>query len=791
MTRIAWAVLLCATLVPAAEPPGPRAGQPLADALKLLEREGLAVVYSSELVRPDLKVLRDPRGGTPREVLEEILAPHGLALRPGPAGRLLVVRAPRPPAPREEAAVPSPPPPSFASGVELVTVDVVVLDERGEPLRGLGPEDFTVQEDGVVQRVTSFEAIAPAALPERPEPARRPHASTNRPAPEGGRLFVVVFDEVHMSPLHAERAKEALAEFLRAGLGGGDQVLVVPTGGGGSWKARMDAGRRDLVAFLRHLKGLRPEETSACTIGEHDALLFYKQRDRAVEARLVRWLNECNPTLDPPVVALRGGGAGREGQAAQAEGDGLRAARQRRADLDVAPGRGQLMAAAAEVYERANHRRRRTLGTLTRVLAEMESVRGRKVVLLVSEGFIDEPGLLESREVALASRRANAAVYFLDARTSAPPAAHSVEAARLPEGRDATGFFDEQGRLDDGAESIAAQTGGRVLRGGLGDAWHEVEQESRACYLLGYQPTNARRDGTLRKLRIDVGRPGVRVRARPGYYAASDKPTAGEGVRGVPDLALGSGSLPLRLAAYVRGPGAPARARTLLVAEVDARQLGLPEGEGRLAGPVDAFVVVVSRDTGTVWPVSRRVEVSLPAEPGEAWLPIPSEVELPPGTYQGRMVVRGRGPLVGAIEHEFVVPPSGLRISTPILTDRVDHGGRPTPIAHTRFPRKGRLYCQFEVYGGAADPQTSAPRLSARHVLRRSDGSVASGSDFTPLATGDAGVPARMLAISLESAVPGAYDLTLEVRDDVSGQTRQVQEAYVVEDDVAPSVIVP
>jgi outer membrane receptor protein involved in Fe transport len=70
----------------------PRAGQPLAEALEGLRQEGLRLVYSSDLVRPEMQVQADPASRAPRDIALEILAPHGLTLREGPAGTLLVVR---------------------------------------------------------------------------------------------------------------------------------------------------------------------------------------------------------------------------------------------------------------------------------------------------------------------------------------------------------------------------------------------------------------------------------------------------------------------------------------------------------------------------------------------------------------------------------------------------------------------------------------------------------------------------------------------------------------------------
>src|SRR5215203_2242021 len=48
----------------------------------------------------------------------------------------------------------------FRTGVDLVTVDVVVLDGKGRPVEGLGRDDFTISEDGRRQDISEFQAVA-------------------------------------------------------------------------------------------------------------------------------------------------------------------------------------------------------------------------------------------------------------------------------------------------------------------------------------------------------------------------------------------------------------------------------------------------------------------------------------------------------------------------------------------------------------------------------------------------------------------------------------------------------
>jgi Ca-activated chloride channel family protein len=68
------------------------AGRPLDDVLRELQAAGLNIVFSSEIVLPTMHVLIEPQAVRPRDVLDEIVRPHGLQVRSGPRGALLVVR---------------------------------------------------------------------------------------------------------------------------------------------------------------------------------------------------------------------------------------------------------------------------------------------------------------------------------------------------------------------------------------------------------------------------------------------------------------------------------------------------------------------------------------------------------------------------------------------------------------------------------------------------------------------------------------------------------------------------
>jgi len=73
------------------------------------------------------------------------------------------------------------------------------------------------------------------------------------------------------------------------------------------------------------------------------------------------------------------------------------------------------------------------------------------------------------------------------------------------------------------AAKLTQETGGRVInvRGekALEKAFDVVTEELRSQYVLGYSSTNTQRDGTFRKIKVEVDRPDIKILARKGYYA--------------------------------------------------------------------------------------------------------------------------------------------------------------------------------------------------------------------------------------------------------------------------------
>ena len=91
---LVFAAAVCLLGLPApcpAEDELPFAGRTLEDALDTLKQRGLKLVYTSFVVRPDMRVRWEPKASEPREILDQLLAPHGLTAREGPGGVLTIL----------------------------------------------------------------------------------------------------------------------------------------------------------------------------------------------------------------------------------------------------------------------------------------------------------------------------------------------------------------------------------------------------------------------------------------------------------------------------------------------------------------------------------------------------------------------------------------------------------------------------------------------------------------------------------------------------------------------------
>jgi len=665
--------------------------------------------------------------------------------------------------------------PTFPAAVELVTVDVVVADKKGSPISGLTAEDFSLTEDGQAQQITSFEAIE---LPAEPPPAVPPRVpvSTNQRTdrePWTGRFFALVFDDIHMTPFQATRAKNAVAEFLKTAVRTGDRVTLAASGGG-TWRTtEMPRGREELMTLLGTLDGRRIPRRSMDAMTDYEARQIHLYNDPMVMNRVMRRWERYGvvPEMDR--------------------------------DQNVNPYRADpeygILPRAAETYYEAATRNRATLETLERVLGSFEGAKGRKSLILVSSGFIYDADLLEFKDALEASRRANAAIYFLDTRGMTGLTAHFGGDRPQPvDTQDIGAAFVEGLEAVAGSEHVAVDSGGFVVKNtnNLAQGIRRIADETRVYYLLGYHPTNAARDGAFREIEVEVARKGVKVRARKGYVAAADGEDAPEPVAGGVDPRMQRAAdapfevedVPLRLTAYVFEETLLGRARVVLATDVDIRKLAFRQEADRSLDDLDWVALVSNQETGEIFQDTQRAELRL--LPGtrkkqeQSWFHIVREFELPPGGYQAKVIVRdANAGHIGSVFHEFEVPDlAGLRTSTPILSDTLlppPEGSKARPrlsiLARRTFTTSSILYHQYSVFGAVRGEASGLPQVRAGFEIRRADGEVYRGATPTLITPTPSGLLVRLSGNRLSDAEPGDYELVLTVTDEVTSKSLEVR----------------
>jgi len=141
--------------------------------------------------------------------------------------------------------------------------------------------------------------------------------------------------------------------------------------------------------------------------------------------------------------------------------------------------------------------------TASQVLARTQDQR-RRAIILLTDG-LDTTSRLKRSEAIESVLGAEAVVY-------------------------AMGIGDSSGEgVNKGAiRDLVERTGGRAFfpktEVDLEAAFTEIEQELRTQYLIAYSSSNKRRDGTYRKITIEITNPDLKkeklaIRHRPGYFA--------------------------------------------------------------------------------------------------------------------------------------------------------------------------------------------------------------------------------------------------------------------------------
>ena len=553
--------------------------------------------------------------------------------------------------------------PAFRSGVELVTVEVGVIDRDGKPVRDLRPEEFKVSVGGQARRIVTAEFIQADSSPARVPSSAEPMISTNQGSAVG-RMFLFVVDSNTLEPGEARHIADGTRPFFSR-LSFTDRSALVS----------LPIGRR--VPFTWAHDRVREALLQAATTGGLSSSWEYgslsEARDIATRGSFaLREVasRECGTTLaastggfgtapspggqSPP--SSQGGGTGSSGGSSrpgsssgqQSGGGGIPS------DADWAMDRclREIQSQAEMTWSMARSNSLTSLTALRGTLATLRQVPGDKTMILISGGWpmdeLDETSMLTTIAAEAAAARVTVFSVFVPRRMFSA-GRRNVSLAPM---RDQTLY-----RW--GVENLASMTGGRPFSGDadMQGVFDRISRELGGYYRIGVEKNAADVGATGRRMKVQVARDGLAVRAREIF----DLPTYEDRdwsarLAAALESPVPATALALRLTSYLAADREdPSAVRLVLTGDVGRHQ------------PGDATLQVLVRDLqgNRVTGGEQKLE-ALPAGTAS----FATNLRVLPGSYLVRLAVQDASGRVGSVDHRVEVRPTPLgplSVTGPIL----------------------------------------------------------------------------------------------------------------------------
>jgi hypothetical protein len=471
----------------------------------------------------------------------------------------------------------------------------------------------------------------------------------------------------------------------------------------------------------------------------------------------------------------------------------------------------QVKNSARAVLMQAGQVTQNTYNSLESLMRSAQRAPGRKLAFFVSDGFLLDAGphAATTRDkldrVIDAAQRAGVVVYTIHAQGLVNDSFRDAGNKKPmdPNGRLDLASVGELEANQDALNALAAQTGGRALRGtNFFDKWvSNVLDETSNYYLVAWRPEkDEEKVAKFRQVKISVvGQPELTVRAPRGYVdgpataSTEAKPAAPKTpdteIRNALTDSFPTNGLPVLLSlTYLNTP-----ANGLVVtSSMEIANNGLTYGDDgkpatiRLAG-------VVLNDKGKV-AGSFRNELNInPRNAGDVGGGVfyNHHTPLTPGIYQFRVAVRDeKSGRVGSATQWIVIPDltrnqltlSSLLLGGQVIEDRDHKTSSPQvqlSVDHS-FPRASPMGYWFFVYNAKRDAGGNPQLTVQTHVLR--DGRAILSSPQRRVNNGGPD-PQRIPfgeELALKTLAPGRYDLKVIITDGVAGTTASQLADFVV-----------
>ena len=662
----------------------------------------------------------------------------------------------------------------FKVEVNYVEVDARVVDARGNFVRTLRKEDFQLLEDGKVQPISTFALVdVPVLPPEKPIIAGQPYEPdvVSNARAFDGRLYVFVLDDLHTAPLRSQRVKMAARRFIEQNLGANDLAAVVVTSGQSDGAQNLTSDRRLLLRAVDTFVGQKLRDATLEKIEQYNhgvSTGYIQPNQRISDPFSQERLFQSRRALDSvrAVAEWLGGVRGRR-KALVLFSEGI--------DYDV-----------TDVFSSADSQ------------FNFEKADG-------------DATMSSTRDAVAAATRSGVVIYAVDPRglttmgddlielgslaDATPPPSDTGQPGQLSTRNDLglPSLYAQLQMSQDSLRALAEPTGGfaAVNSNDLTKAFDRIQEENSSYYVMGYYPSNDRRDGKFRKIDLRVTSPGLTVRARKGYIASRTKaatrnrPSSGTvsdettaGFRDLIENPLPVSGLTMEVStASFRGGGR--NTSVAVVIKAKGNDFTLSEKDGKATGELTMFVGAFDKD-GKV-KASERPKVTLALRPEtyralkEHGIRVISRLQLPPGRYELRVAGREASSRAdGSVHHNIEVPDfskepfamSGIvlastaDLSGALGADRLFGGGLPAPPTTSReFPVDSQLAVLAEIYNN----QPSAHKIDISRSVLASDGQLISREEGAIEAPRN-GSYRYTTSVPLNGLRPGMYVLRITAR---------------------------
>jgi VWFA-related protein len=658
---------------------------------------------------------------------------------------------------------------------DLVLTNVVVRNKRtGELVRGLTAKDFTLQENGKPQTITSFdfESVDQATpLNEATINGKSPAGilgNMNRVATSeqlrNHRLIVMFFDITSMQPEDLDRAQEAARNYVNKQMHPADLVAVVSLDNSLSLDQDFTANKQLLLQAVNAYSGTQGS---------------------GFQAGATSTTNQVEDTSS------------------------------------FTPDESE--------YNDVNTDRE--LFAIQDISHSLAYINEKKSLLYFSGG-IQRDGIENQASLHAAINaavRSNLSIYSVDTRGL--QAISPLGDATTGSLRGSGGFngaalqnnFDSNFNTQEVMATLSSDTGGKSFfdSNDFSPAFQRIQRDTSEYYVLGFRSTDTRQDGRYRKLTIKVNRPDVKLEYRPGYYAPADFQHSTHEDRErelqeelASDLPATDVEVYLQ-AYYFRSDSGGARYDVPVSLIIPGSQIPFVKGGDRSKATLDVIGEVKNSAGQDIADVRQTVKLAIDAsqEVTRKNIQYSTSFSLPLGKYHLKFVVRenetGR---MGSFETDINLPDLKklpLKLSSVVLASQripagKKDGGDPLSnggftwipnVAHV-FRTDQHLYLLYEVYdpstarltrtSGEAGGPSSQPS-SGMQVLTNIEFLKGTTKVFhTPLVQANAiNAPSRNAVafafdVPLTQLQPGLYICQVNVIDDTGGSFSFPRQALLI-----------